>query len=171
MRPTAFIDFEIVGSRQGVQAMLEHIDSALSPVGLAAFLHGAVTPWLKQRAANRFKGEGDDAVGKWAPLQESTLLIREGYGFGPGPINRRTGELENYIVGGGSDVTAVPGLATLVYPDPNKARGPHLSKKVQTAQMGKTSPKTVKRPVLGMNETDLAAVMTKLAIHVRTFSK
>lgn len=172
IRPTAFIDFQIVGDRTGVQEMLNHVDSALSPVGLGLFLHGAIAPHLKRRAASRFKGEGDDAVGKWAPLEESTILIREGYGFPPGPINRRTGELENYIVNGGSDVKSVPGMSTLTYPDPNKARGPHLSKKVQTAQMGKpgrSGKPTPRRPVLGMNETDLAAVMTKLAIHVQTW--
>lgn len=168
-KPTAFIQFDIVGTRSGVQAMLEQLDSALSPVGLAFFMKGAVHPHLQRRAVSRFAGEGDDAVGQWAPLKESTILIREGYGFGPGPINRRTGELENYIVNSGSDVQSVPGMTSLVYPDPNAPRGPYLARKMHTAQKGKVSPSTRPRPVLGMNETDLAQVMTMLAFHVQGY--
>lgn len=165
--PTGFLDFEIVGNERGVQNMLEQLDSALSPVGLAAFLHGSVEPWIQQRAANRFANEGDDVSGKWAPLAEATIEIREHAGFGGShPINKRTGELEEYITQGSFDIQALPTMATLKYPkDPPKSG--HLREKVKTAQKGKASPSTVARPVLGMNERDLTHVLTTLAFFIQ----
>lgn len=166
-RPTGFIDFEIVGNRQGVQFMLDRIDSALSPVGLAAFLHGSVAPWLEERAEQRFAKQGDDASGRWAPLKPITVEIREEEGYGPGPINQRTHELRDYILGVGSDVTAGPGLASLTFPG-KPANTQRLKTKVETAQKGKARPATVKRPVLAVNERDLGQVLTSLAFFIRT---
>lgn len=165
--PTAFIDFDIVGNERGVQAMLERLDSALSPVGLAAFLNLGVGPWVKQRAADRFASEGDDVSGKWAPLQESTIEIREHAGFeGAHPINKRTGELEAYITEGQIGITAGPGFASMRYPD-NPPATKSLKQKVETAQRGRSNPNTVARPILGLNERDLAQVVTMLAFHVQ----
>lgn len=165
-KPTGFIDFEIVGNERGVQAMLNQIDSALSPVGLAAFLGLAVGPWVKERAADRFASEGDDVSGKWAPLQQTTIEIRENMGFGPGPINKRTGELEEYITQGQVGITAGPGVASMRYPE-NPPRTKSLREKMSTAQRGRNHPKTIARPVLGLNERDLGQVITMLAFHVQ----
>lgn len=149
--------------------MLKHLDSALSVQGLAAFFKVGVEPWLRERAENRFAVEGDDASGKWAPLQQSTVDIRESSGFGgPGPINRRTGELEAYITGADMGIVSVPGLATLTYPkEPPKSKG--LQQKVATAQVGRMSPSTVRRPVLALGEKDLGTILTQLAFHVKTW--
>lgn len=164
--PSAFLDFDIVGNERGVQQMLNHLDSSLSPVGLTAFLYGAVGPWVKQRAADRFDNEGDDVTGGWAPLREATIKIRESQGFGEGPINRRTGELEEYITGGTYSITSTPVGSSLKYPGTEpKSKG--LREKMRTAQRGRKSPSTVARPVLGMNERDLAQVVTMLAFHVQ----
>lgn len=165
-KPTGWIEFEIVGNERGVEAMLMSINSALSPIGLAAFLHGGVGPWIQQRAAARFNAEGDDVSGKWAPLQEATVHIRETSGFGgEHPINKRTGELEAYITKGQINVTTTVGQGTLTYPgNPPSSRG--LQEKMRTAQKGRTSPSTVARPVLGLNERDLSVIMTMLAFHI-----
>jgi len=164
---TGFIDFDIVGNRRGVQEMLDTVDSALSPVGLAAFLYGAVGPWVKERAQDRFAQEGDDVSGKWAPLQASTVEIRESQGFeGAHPINRRTGELEEYITQGQVGVVTTPGFGNLTYPqNPPATKG--LKEKLSTAQKGRTSPRTVARPVLGLNERDLGQILVMLAFHVQ----
>lgn len=166
-KPTGFIEFEIVGNNRGVQEMLNTIDSALSPIGLAAFLHGAVGPWVKERAADRFKNEGDDVSGRWAPLQQSTVEIRENMGFeGEHPINKRTGELEAYITEGEIGVTTSPGLGVLKYPQ-NPPATASLKDKLKTAQTGRSTPRTVARPVLGMNENDLSHVLLMLALHIQ----
>ena len=165
-----FIDFNIVGNRQGVQAMLAHLDSALSPSVMATFLGVKVGTYLKQRASQRFGNEGDDAVGPWAPLEQSTQLIRASgpWQVGPGsPINKRTGELESYITGSEILAWGTPLGAVVKYP----AKVPSskgIREKMRTAQAGRAKPKTVPRPVLGMNERDLAYVLASLAFHVKT---
>lgn len=166
--PTAFIDFDIVGDEHGVQKMLDRIDSALSPAGLAFFMHGAVQPWLIKRAKARFASEGDDASGKWAPLQQATVEFRESQGFeGSHPINRRTGELEAYITQSDVDVVSAPGVTSLKFPGTNTKASKSIAEKMRTAQKGRTSPATVPRPVIGLGERDLAAVMTELAFHIQ----
>lgn len=126
----------------------------LSPQGAAAFLGVQVGPYLSKRAGERFAGEGDDVVGQWAPLKESTVGIRESQNFpGEHPINRRTGELENWVVDGGWNAYPTALGGSLQYPK-NKPGG-ELKTKVQTAQKGKEFPRTVPRPVLGVNETDM----------------
>jgi hypothetical protein len=165
--PSGFINFEIVGDQQSVQRMLEHVDSALSVTGLATFMHGYVEPWLVKRAKDRFAGEGDDAVGKWAPLQETTQEFRESAGYGAtGPINRRTGELEAYITGNSASVALSPVGATLTFPG-IKTTKRSVREKMMTAQKGRGNPSTVPRPVLGLSERDLSHIMVGLALHVR----
>ncbi|SRR6266540_3903787 len=164
--PTGFIEFDIVGNERGVQEMLNTIDSALSPVGLAAFLYGNVGTYVKKRASDRFMEQGDDVTGTWAPLAEATQEIRERAGYGATePINKRTGQLEEYITQGQMWVTTGPGYGMLQYPKntPDQA----LREKMSTAQRGRESPKTVARPVLGLNEQDLAVVLTMLAFHIQ----
>lgn len=115
----------------------------------------------------RFDQEGDDVSGPWMELAPSTQDIRARgeWGVGPGsPINRRTGDLERYITESTAAVAPVAQAVTMVYPG-KPAAGP-LAIKVQTAQSGKPKPKTVPRPVLGVNEKDLLFVMTALSLYV-----
>lgn len=156
-----YIDIQIIGDQRGVDAMLAKVNFAISPVGLSTFMKAHVEPWLQGRAQERFTNEGDDAVGGWAPLEPATQLIR-GQRYGAEhPINRRTGELENYITQTPADVAQIGVGVVLTYPG-TKTSG-ELTKKVETAQVGRAQPRTVPRPVLGMNETDLAAVLGGLA--------
>ena len=165
---TGFMDISIVGNERGVQRMLSRLDSAFSPVGLTLFMHGSVEPWLERRARDRFATEGDDVTGKWKPLAQTTQEFREHAGHGAShPINRRTGELEAYITGTKALVSYPgPAITTLTYPG-NPPSGPMLKRKVTTAQKGHVGPKTPPRPVLGVNERDLAYVMTQLAFFIQ----
>lgn len=162
---TGFLDAHISVQAQGVEALLHHLDTALNPVAIAGFLGAEVDPYLRERAKMRFEREGDDVSGKWAPLKETTQAIREQMGYGAdGPINKRTGKLEEYILGTPNRLTIHTLGATLTLP----GRSPtgETKTKVQTAQQGKGSPRTVSRPVLGMNEKDMLFVLTALAFHV-----
>lgn len=161
-----FLDVTIVGDDAGVQAMLMHMNSALAPQSLGVFLSTVVDPYLRTRARARFDSEGDDVVGKWAPLKDSTRNIRQSMGYGAdGPINRRTGRLEQYILGSPNKVTMHTAGATLVWPGTRPSG--ETADKLRTAQMGKPMPSTVPRPVLGINERDLAAVLTGLSLHIQ----
>ena len=149
-----------------VDRMLLNLNDALSVVGMYHFLDKSVGPWLQGRAQDRFAGEGDDVVGKWAPLEPATNTLRRAAGFPEEhPINRRTGELERYIVGGGWDVTASTTLSVLTYPGGPEPSGT-LGDKMRTAQQGAATPPTVPRPVVGVNEADLAFVLGAMATYV-----
>lgn len=163
---TGFIDIRLIGDTAGVQAMLLHLETKLSPPGMGGFLLTHVDPYLRHRARDRFSSEGDDVVGQWTPLTAATQSIRAERGYGPAhPINRRTGELEDYIANSGGAVSIHPAGATLVFP--GQAASGELADKVRTAQVGTDSPRTVPRPVLGMNERDLAAVLTMMAQEIQ----
>lgn len=157
-----FIDIQIIGDQAGVNAMIEKIDLALSPVGLELFMQTIVEPWLQERAENRFNNEGDSAVGSWAPLSPATEMIRSQKGYGADhPINKRTGQLEDYITQTPARTTQLGAGASLTFPGV-KATG-ELENKVKVAQVGSRYPATVPRPVLGMNEDDLLFVLGGLA--------
>jgi hypothetical protein len=74
--PAGLIAIDIFGDTKGVDVLLDRLMVTLSPEGLAAFLGSTVEPYFRKRAAIRFRDEGDDVSGKWAPLLESTKEIR-----------------------------------------------------------------------------------------------
>lgn len=147
---------------KALRRALENLISLLSPVGAAAWLGEAVGPYLSERAGTRFATEGDDASGQWLPLKEPTIAIREEQGYGGAhPINRRTGELEEWVVDGGWDAYPTGFGASMRYPGTQPAG--ELRKKVETAQRGRPDPNTAPRPVLAVNETDLLFVTAAFA--------
>lgn len=148
--------------------MLLRLEMALSPPGLGQFLATRAEPYLRKRASERFRAEGDDVVGEWLPLTRYTQDVRASQGYGAAhPINRRTGRLEDYITHSPASITMHSSGASLKYPG-TKPTG-ELKDKVRTAQMGKPYPKTPPRPVLGMNHRDLEAVLLGLAMHIKEF--
>lgn len=163
---TGAINISIIGDTAGVQAMLLHLEQKLYPPNLGGFLTLQVEPFLRTRAGARFQGEGDDVVGNWAPLSAVTQSIRGSQGYGAShPINHRTSELEDYITNSPGGITINPMGATLTYPGTPPSG--ELAQKVETAQVGRSSPNTVARPVLGMNTRDLSAVLIMLALEIQ----
>lgn len=154
-----------------VTVALFNLQALLSPVGMSAFLGAQIGPYLSKRAKERFQSEGDDVTGPWAPLKPATVAIREsipGVG-GEHPINRRTGELENWVVRGGWNAYPTGFGASMEYP--KKKPSGELRKKVETAQRGDKRSNTVARPVVGVNEQDLlffqAALMAGIEQAIR----
>jgi len=162
---------KITVDASGPQRMLRKLDLALTSSGLQIFLGTAVGPYLKKRASDRFASEGDDVTGKWAELLPATQAIRQMGQWPVGashPINRRSGELENWVTK--SNVLAVPTSTGAALQYPRDAPKGELRKKVKTAQEGGQAPNarnpTVPRPVLGVNETDLAAISQMLIFYL-----
>ncbi len=150
------VGIQIVVDDRSVEATLNRLDTVLSPVGIAGMLSGPVDEYLQHRAKERFRTEGDDVVGKWAPLSPATEAIRAQQGFGAAhPINRRRGELERYITETPGQVTPIPGVGAIL-DAPGAAATGTLKKKLRGAQKGEgTAPP---RPVLGLNATDTVAI-------------
>lgn len=165
------IGIQILGDDRGVQHMLNVLDTAINPVAIAGFLGAVVDPYLRKRAGARFQTEGDDVVGGWAPLATTTHRIREREGYGPEhPINKRTGELEDYITRGDGKIRMDPLIGASVTIPGEPSSSSKLKSKVKVAQSGGTQvgmQPTPPRPVLGMNERDLAFVLLALASHIK----
>jgi hypothetical protein len=163
------VDLHYTTNAKRVDHMLMRLDTALSPIAIGTFLGETIDPYIRSRAEQRFQNEGDDVVGKWMPLASSTQEIRAGLGYGSEhPINHRTGELERYITGSRHDVTLLPDGAMLTMPG-EPASG-ELATKVETAQFGDPGGggrfKTPPRPVMGVNEKDLAFVVTAIELYL-----
>jgi hypothetical protein len=152
-------------SSNDARVVVDKLMTILSPEMMSAWLGGEVGPYLSERAKSRFVREGDDVSEKWAPLKESTVQIRIGLNLGgEHPINRRTGELEAWVVGSGWNAYPTGIGATLRYP--KKKPSGTLLDKVTTAQKGSPYPATVPRPVLGINENDMLYITALLAANV-----
>lgn len=154
-------DLDVFVVTRDVERTLGRIATALSPLGMIPFMETVIAPQLSRRAKARFAGEGDGAVGgKWSPLKPATIDIRFKLGFPAGPINHRTGELEDWVVNGGQDAYPVGRDTTMQFP--GKPISGDLYRKVSRAQRG--DGKTIARPVLGVDEADLVFLQTRLAM-------
>lgn len=157
------IYFEVTGTTELIAAF-ENLQARLQPPGLTRFLQGSVDPYLRDRAEERFVTQGvSGGTGRWAPLLRATRYIRAAKGFpGAAPINRRTGELMNYVANTSSTrVTSTSATLT----KPALGGGRELQNKLSHAQLGGVGPSGnpyPARPVLNTNERDLTAVLNRL---------
>lgn len=143
--------------------MLARMAFKLTAPAMSAWMQSAVVPYIQQRMANRFAGEGDDVVGKWSPLKMETEAIRLKHGYGGGhPINVRTGQMKNFLTGSFGNTTSAGGMTDLEFPHQGNVTG-QLALKIMTAQGGSAFPPTPARPVLGMNMNDSIAITALLA--------
>lgn len=125
----------------------------LSDPGIEEFLEDIADPYLKDRAAARFSAEGDDAVGRWLPLDATTQQIRLALGYGAAhPINVRTRDLMTYILSSGPETSKVADGMQLTFPA--SGADPLTQEKIRTAQAGKAIPLTPPRPVVALSEKD-----------------
>ncbi|MGE0342557.1 MAG: hypothetical protein AB7O86_05775 [Porticoccaceae bacterium] len=158
-----------VDNADRIDQMLRAVANSLSPSGLGRFLDKRVDPFLSERAADRFASEGDDASGKWAQLLEATGYIRLAKGFGRyHPINVRTGDLRNFVVGTHT-TSAVAGGASMVKPAVGGSG--EMQKKLRAAQRGGVGPKGrpfPARPVVVLNSTDRLEIESLLKFWVES---
>lgn len=162
------VDFRIdifadIGS---VDRIFAHMAQAVSMPELYEFLRVQVDPYIRTRISRRFTGEGDDVVGNWAPLAPSTEHIRAFKGYSPShPINVRDHYMRDFLVGTPGNIVPL-GTTGAVLTHPGVSGGPLTDQKIETAQMGKAYPRTPPRPVMGMNEADLAWMHFQLVHHI-----
>lgn len=153
-----------------IEKLLRNVEIQMSPMGLSAFLTRRAGPLLRERMAGRFKGEGDSASGKWAPLLPSTLRVREwgiDAGIWPGispahPINKRSGDMESYLTRARGEVVPDTQGATMHFPEVTPPSEGEMGWKLRTAQHGTRY--EVKRPVFAVDESDAAFLVTAFAL-------
>jgi hypothetical protein len=147
----------IVVKTKDLNAQLDRIMAAVSSQVMDRFFKSDIEEWFVRRGRMRLQAEGDDASGKWRPLKASTIRLRRTKGFGPGPINRRTGQMDRWLLGG--NLRGGPIGDGVEYKFPGDPPTGELLTKVARAQLGDY--RTVPRPILAINETDLETVMRK----------
>lgn len=145
------------------------MNTTIGGPALADFMALKVYPYLHDRAVDRFTLEGDDASGKWPALHEATQNFREYVGHDrEHPINRRTGELEDYIRDVNPAIVISPDSVTMIYPG-DLPNGGVLEKKYRRAQLGSNQkPYTAARPVIAMNQADYTFIYGALEHHIMT---
>jgi hypothetical protein len=154
---TAFID------ATALHATVFKFERALSYPSLSMWMAGPMTEVLQRRAQERFLAQGSDLQGgsfkNWKPLSAATIQFRQAAGYGPVPINVRSGELERYVTGAVGRVGPTPAGVSMVWP--GATPGGTLGEKVARAQ-GRDDPNPAARPVIGLAAQDLALMMTSL---------
>lgn len=172
------IEVVVAGEASDTLTLLRRLDGALNSM-MPLWMGGVLNPFLRRRARERFANEGGAEVGgPWVPLAQTTVQIRQNEGYsGAGPINQRTTALMRYITS--APALIAPAGVGFVYKLPGDLpSSSELLSKVRTAQAGGVAPSgkgIPARPVLGMDATDLAFIMTSLGQHlertVRTGSR
>lgn len=158
-----FVDVE----NAGVLASLQMLERRVSPLGLNEFLRLHADPYLQLRVRARFANEGDDAVGQWLPLSQTTEHIRASMGYGPAhPINVRSRQMLNEFMTSRADVVMSGMGAILTFPGGGMSSS--VANKISVAQGGKANPATPARPVLALSATDSITITADLAKYMTT---
>jgi hypothetical protein len=169
--PAGMIDIELIGNTEQVERMLVFLESRLTISSLMRFLEVRIKPYLKERVDRRFRNEGDDVTGSWAPLSQATRNIRQWgnpqlWDVGPDhPINQRTHEMYEYLTQGTWQVVSSGATGALLSSPREKQNKREMRNKLRRAQQGDS--RTPARPVLGLNEADLTFFLAQLAFHIR----
>lgn len=174
MAQDRLVNLDIDVREADVMNMLTAVDSFLSPMALMGFLTTTVSPYIRKRAKDRFRSEGDEVSGKWAALRPATqdFRLHSQLPISPDhPINRRTDDLYDYVTNSPDAVMAIPGVgAQLTYPG-RPASNPWTAEKVRTAQGGKANPRTVARPVIGVGINDLTFVIGAITLGIKAIGR
>lgn len=157
------ITFEV--DAKDVNARLAKFQDNTEAPRLPHFIQDDLAAFLQLRAEERFKNEGDDAVGAWAPLSAATENIRASKGFSSAhPINKRTGDLERFVTGSRGKLTSEGGGFGITFPDDPPSGD--LSQKMITAQIGRPNPRSPARPVVGLSQVDEEGIMDLLSEYI-----
>lgn len=163
---------DIVVDDKDVQRLLQSFERAVSTLSLEYLLSNGIADALRWRAQNRFTTEGDSASGKWAALRPATEEIREFLGYSRAhPINKRSGALRQFVGQSKGAVLAMPDGAAMMWP--NLAAG-DLEDKLRVAQQGSRrganpgwpSARTPRRPVVALDQADVALVLGAVGRHL-----
>lgn len=150
-----------------VLAALGRLQFALSGPGLAQGIQAVMTGPTRDTTEERFLNEGDAIVGQWQDLTPRTIAMRADQGFGPDPINVRTGRMKMWATNGAFATKSMgPAYAHMVYP--GSGTSGELEKKVATAQAGDGN-RTPARPILSWTPDDLESYLMGMAAWIEGF--
>ena len=114
-----------------------------------------------------FDGEYDPDGNPWAPLKRVTISRRMRLGFGPKPINVRTGLMKRYITEPRADIIGDASSLSYAFPSRSKPSQELLTRLSQASGLIRGGPA---RRVIGMSEQDTVFVLTSLRNNIMEFS-
>jgi hypothetical protein len=169
----AAVNVTYTANTKKAQLKLKIVEKKISPEGLNVFFMAGGVQYLQERARIRFKMNGRD-VGGWEPLSPYTQARRKTEGYTPIKINRRTGEMRDWVeMAPGYVISAAKqGAASLMWP--KSSGNKYLEDKLRTAQFGSqktTGSKRVvtpARPVLAVTPKDLLAFGKMLNSYIKS---
>jgi len=142
--------------------IMQQLIFVTSPPMLAGFAATTIGSYLGETAEQRFTEQGS-SEGPWEPLRPMTQRIRESMGLDPDfPINVRFGDLRQWLSDDHGIVEPTAFGVDLWWP--GLSPDTTLEDELETAQMGRTDPPTVRRPVVELTEED-AIVIFELFAH------
>lgn len=164
--------FSVVVDDAEVQAILDAIHYSTQPYSLQDWMEDDLSPLFGDSIVERFGDDGGGGLtGGWAPLQESTIRIKQAMGVNdPDGINTRTNQMLQALATD-HKVTAIPGGAQMQIPGSMDA---NLREKLLTAQRGRTQGPndlipgavTPPRPVIVITEAEAVMTMISLEAHI-----
>lgn len=158
------VEIQVDFDKAKLMAQMQAFMQIFYPASFALFLETVAHPIILKRAQDRFAREGDDASGKWGALSDVTARFREWQGV-PGyhPINKRTGNLESWLMSANPDVDMTMSGAEYIWPG-DMPNSDLTTEKFETAQLGKSKPATEARPVVAANVNDLRLIYDALGL-------
>ncbi|ANA87252.1 hypothetical protein SEA_GIBBLES_17 [Gordonia phage Gibbles] len=138
-----------------VKDKLTTIEQGVSAHALIATMN-SIHHYFVNKTENMFSAESDPFGNKWAPLAPATISRRSSLGFPPAPINVRTGKMKDYMTPSVPDVIGSGAFVSMAYPRRNAPPNDML---IRLKQAGGEL-KGPAREVVGMNETDVAYVIS-----------
>lgn len=159
-----------------VEAAIDGIMRSIEPIGLNEFLQELVKPFMQNQMINRFSSNGGGEIGgAWAPLEESTIAIRNALGYyEDDAVNERSGQLLDHMLT--STISETGEGSQMVIPE--ESSNTELNRKLRTAQSGYVQGPsdmipgayTPPRPVLDLGLVDVEQILAMLQVHIVGFT-
>lgn len=135
------------------------LDSGLNSPHIYAMMNTIHAHFIHQ-SSSMFANEVDPEGNKWAALKPSTINWRAWLGYGPRPINTRTGGMRDYFVNAKADILGhSDGVISYAYP---RRAWPDKQTRWKLEQASGLIRNGPARRVVGMSAGDAAFVLSTL---------
>lgn len=143
---------------EDVEELLWNLQYALDGGLWRLYVEEPLQEYFRNRFAQRFLREGDDATGPWAPANPTAGHRKREEGYIP-RINQRTGEMRDFFTEGTiTSHSSSDGEFELEYPAEDPGELYMRIAIAQTGALGPGSRRVPERPVVAFDDMDTEAV-------------
>ncbi|WGH21922.1 hypothetical protein SEA_TROGGLEHUMPER_38 [Rhodococcus phage Trogglehumper] len=159
-----------------LRSQITNLEARLNPIGIDGYvtwLAGGAHSYLQSQSRKRFKAYAKGSS-EWPALAPATESWRESLHYGAAsPINVRTGDLLELMVGENSTIAPVGGSMILLYPGSAQGKGnrPIKIAQAQGTLRQNNGQMSTPRPVITLEPEDFAALLASFVQFLRSPSK